>query len=61
MYFQPKEIIKIAEKIKNNNVGIFPFDTLLGLTGLATEGVVSRLESIKQRRNMPYIVIKSLI
>lgn len=57
MYFQPREIIKIAEKIKDNKVGIFPFDTLLGLTGLATQDVVTKLESIKQRRNMAYIVI----
>lgn len=57
MIFEPKTIIEIANKITTNQVGIFPFDTLLGLTGLPTEKTVKKLEEIKQRRSMPFILI----
>ena len=57
MIFQPKSISLIAEQFLNNEVGIFPFDTLLGLTGLANKDVITRLESIKKRSSMPFIMI----
>jgi L-threonylcarbamoyladenylate synthase len=57
MIFEPKNIINIANQITRNKIGLFPFDTLFGLTGLPTQETINKLEDIKQRRSIPFIMI----
>ena len=57
MYFKPDEVLTISQKILNGNVGIFPFDTLLGLTGCISESTVKRLEFLKKRTHTPFILV----
>ncbi|MBG91261.1 MAG: hypothetical protein CL521_05535 [Actinobacteria bacterium] len=48
----------IAHKLQNNQVGIFPFDTLLGLTCRLAEAPIKRIQNIKNRDpNSPFITI----
>lgn len=62
MYFKPDQLNSIANQIKNNNVGILPFDTVPGLTGRCCDEVANRIFDIKGRdnKNPLLIVIPSL-
>ena len=47
MLFKPKNIQDIAKKIKNNEIGIFPFDTLFGICGLIQ--TKEKINNLKQK------------
>jgi len=49
MIFKPSNIEKIADQIADGGVGVFPFDTVWGLTGLWSESAIERICSMKKR------------
>ena len=49
MKFNKKEIQNISDQLKNNKVGIFPFDTIWGITGIIDEKVVKKIRRLKNR------------
>ena len=55
--FKPADIITISSQLQEGAVGIFPFDTLLGMTGVVSETVIKRIQTIKKRVDQPFIVI----
>lgn len=58
MYFKPKDIIDVAKRLHNKEVGIFPCDTIWGLIGVLDEGVMDRIYDIKQREpNRPFLLL----
>jgi L-threonylcarbamoyladenylate synthase len=57
--FKPSDILTIAQQCQQDAVGILPFDTLIGLTGVVSEPVISRIQTIKQRQDQPFILILS--
>jgi L-threonylcarbamoyladenylate synthase len=58
MIFKPSDIEAIAETIANGGVGIFPFDTVWGLTGAVTEPVIDRICKLKNRSpESPLLII----
>ncbi|RAP31674.1 hypothetical protein DID76_02560 [Candidatus Marinamargulisbacteria bacterium SCGC AG-414-C22] len=46
---QSNNIKEIADQILSGGVGIFPFDTIFGLTGLVNQHTIQRIADIKQR------------
>ncbi len=51
-------IPEAARQVSNEAVGLFPFDTIWGITGLLTPSVVSRIQTIKGRAaDQPFIVL----
>ena len=51
-------ITKAATRLKNNEVGILPFDTLLGITAIITPDTIDRIFKIKDRPpTHPFLVI----
>lgn len=58
MIFKPHEIRHIAKKLDHDALGIFPFDTLFGLTCTLNESNMNRLYTLKKRpQNFGCIVI----
>ena len=57
MVFKPKDIISIAKKIELGHIGIFPFDTLIGLTGILSETSINKVIHIKKRDSSPFIIL----
>lgn len=56
--FQPKDIITIAQRIKKGSVGLFPFDTILGITGRMDTDTAIRIRRLKLRdAKKPFIVV----
>ena len=57
-YFKPSLIKEIASKIKQNNVGIFPCDTIHGLIARIHKSTIQRLYTIKERKNTcPFLIL----
>jgi L-threonylcarbamoyladenylate synthase len=60
MKFNKKEIENIAMQLRQGNVGVFPFDTIWGITGVIDEGVVERINKIKSRpKDQPLLIVIS--
>ena len=59
MFFKPADIDDIATKIRDLSFGIFPCDTLLGCVGLVSESVYTKIATIKQRQEKPFLVLIS--
>ena len=57
--FKPSDILAISQQLQKGAVGIFPFDTLLGITGIVSETVIQRVQQIKNRQDQPFILILS--
>ena len=57
--FKPADILTISQQLQEGAVGIFPFDTLLGITGIVSETVIQRVQQIKNRQDQPFILILS--
>jgi L-threonylcarbamoyladenylate synthase len=58
MYFKVSEIINIVKVLRTKNVGIFPFDTILGLTSVIDKTCIDRISRIKKRsQTKPLIVM----
>ena len=57
--FKPADILTISQQLQEEAVGIFPFDTLLGITGVVSETVIQRIQKIKNRKDQPFILIVS--
>ena len=55
--FKPSDILAISQQLQEGAVGIFPFDTLLGITGVVSESVIRRIQHIKNRDDQPFILI----
>lgn len=49
MWYAPETLNTIAKKIRNNQVGLFPFDTVWGLTARHDPSCFAKLTTIKQR------------
>lgn len=49
MYFDPKALFALSERVRAGEIGIFPFDTIWGIGGLATEAVIERIRKVKRR------------
>jgi L-threonylcarbamoyladenylate synthase len=51
-------IEKIAKKILAQEVGVFPFDTIWGITGLMTKSVAKKIYALKKRTaDKPFLII----
>ncbi|MFC1770369.1 L-threonylcarbamoyladenylate synthase [Candidatus Margulisiibacteriota bacterium] len=58
MYFRPAEIIEVVKKLQEGKIGVFPFDTIWGLTGVMNRQVVERINALKQRKiTKPFILL----
>ena len=57
MLFNPYEISSFAQDLKQGSIGLFPFDTLMGITSTITEDNCLRIQTLKQRPNTPFIMI----
>ena len=55
--FKPADILSIGDQLVQEGVGIFPFDTLLGITGVVSESVIQRIQYMKNRQDQPFILI----
>jgi L-threonylcarbamoyladenylate synthase len=58
MFFRPADLVEIAKRLKNGDIGLFPCDTIWGLIGSMTAESAAKINKIKQRQTpQPFILL----
>ena len=58
MYFKPRDFENYRQALLNGKVGLFPFDTIWGVTSILDINAINRIYDIKRRpKTQPLIVL----
>ena len=57
-YLSINNLDRIITNLKNDKIGIYPFDTIWGITGRVTEATIKRIQEVKKRNaDKPFIIL----